>query len=90
MDLSTAQAKLDNGMYTSRDEFVADVRMIISNCYSYNGQASPVRKTGEAFEASFNTSEDIIFSRDQLIFCSLGTDRSHTESICGAHDPFTP
>nr|XP_018260330.1 transcription initiation factor TFIID subunit 2 [Kwoniella dejecticola CBS 10117]OBR82488.1 transcription initiation factor TFIID subunit 2 [Kwoniella dejecticola CBS 10117] len=55
MDLQTISAKLDNGMYTNRQEFVVDVKLIISNCYSYNvSPASPVRKAGEAFEKMFN------------------------------------
>ena len=55
MDLSTAQAKLDNGMYTDRQDFVADVRLIVHNCYTYNGSGTVVRKYGEAFEAFFDT-----------------------------------
>ncbi|OXC60064.1 hypothetical protein LQV05_005617 [Cryptococcus neoformans] len=56
MDLSTIRAKLDNGMYTSRQDFVSDIRLIISNCYTYNSTpTSPVRKAGEAFEKLFNT-----------------------------------
>ncbi len=54
MDLSTAQAKLDNGLYTNRQDLVSDVRLIISNCYTYNRVGSPVRRTGEVFEAEFD------------------------------------
>jgi type II secretory pathway component PulK len=53
MDLSTAQAKLDNGMYANRQDFVKDVRLITSNCFTYNPVASPVRRLGEAFESYF-------------------------------------
>ncbi|OCF35231.1 transcription initiation factor TFIID subunit 2 [Kwoniella heveanensis BCC8398] len=56
MDLATIRAKLDNGMYTSRQDFVADVRLIISNCMTYNiAPTSPVRRSGEAFERFFNS-----------------------------------
>lgn len=56
MDLSTIRAKLDNGMYTNRQDFVSDIRLIIANCYTYNATpTSPVRKAGEAFEKLFNT-----------------------------------
>ncbi|WWD20285.1 hypothetical protein CI109_104761 [Kwoniella shandongensis] len=55
MDLSTIRAKLDNGMYATRQEFVADIRLIIANCYKYNNApTSPVRKAGEAFERIFD------------------------------------
>ncbi|WVQ96010.1 hypothetical protein IAU59_003110 [Kwoniella sp. CBS 9459] len=56
MDLSTIRAKLDNGMYASRQDFVADVKLIISNCMTYNvAHTSPVRKSGEALEKFFNS-----------------------------------
>ncbi|KAK8849657.1 hypothetical protein IAR55_004992 [Kwoniella newhampshirensis] len=56
MDLSTVRAKLDNGMYATRQEFVADIRLIIANCYTYNvAPTSPVRKAGEAFEKVFDS-----------------------------------
>nr|XP_019043571.1 transcription initiation factor TFIID subunit 2 [Kwoniella bestiolae CBS 10118]OCF22501.1 transcription initiation factor TFIID subunit 2 [Kwoniella bestiolae CBS 10118] len=55
MDLQTISAKLDNGMYANRQEFVTDVRLIIANCYTYNTTpTSLVRKAGEAFEKMFN------------------------------------
>ncbi|WRT69673.1 uncharacterized protein IL334_006663 [Kwoniella shivajii] len=54
MDLKTISAKLDAGMYANRQEFVADVKLIIANCYTYNvTPSSPVRKAGEAFEKFF-------------------------------------
>nr|XP_019009377.1 transcription initiation factor TFIID subunit 2 [Kwoniella pini CBS 10737]OCF48158.1 transcription initiation factor TFIID subunit 2 [Kwoniella pini CBS 10737] len=56
MDLQTISAKLDNGMYANRQEFVVDVKLIISNCFTYNANtASPVRKAGEVFEKFFNS-----------------------------------
>ncbi|RXK36392.1 hypothetical protein M231_06358 [Tremella mesenterica] len=54
MDLSTIRARLDNGMYTKRTDFVEDVKLIISNCYTFNGKASPVGKVCQDFEAHFN------------------------------------
>lgn len=54
MDLATAKAKLDGGMYTSRQEFEEDIRLLIGNCYAYNPVSSPVRKAGESFEKYFN------------------------------------
>ncbi|WVQ79213.1 hypothetical protein IAT38_001309 [Cryptococcus sp. DSM 104549] len=56
MDLSTIRAKLDNGMYKTRQEFVGDVRLIISNCFAYNtAPMSVVRKQCELFEKAFNS-----------------------------------
>ncbi|WVQ77717.1 hypothetical protein IAR50_007407 [Cryptococcus sp. DSM 104548] len=56
MDLSTIRAKLDNGMYSNRQEFVEDVRLMINNCMAYNvSPQSVVRKAGEQFERFFNS-----------------------------------
>lgn len=55
MDLSTVQAKMDGGLYTSRKDFENDIRLLISNCHLYNPPGSSVRKAGEAFEKFFNS-----------------------------------
>jgi transcription initiation factor TFIID subunit 2 len=53
MDLSTARAKLDAGMYSSRQDFVKDVELIVSNCLLFNMDGSDVHRAGQAFEAAF-------------------------------------
>lgn len=65
MDLMSASAKFEGGQYATREEFEADIRLIISNCYLYNPVNSPVRKAGEAFEAMFNRSTST-WSEQQL------------------------
>ncbi|ORX37731.1 hypothetical protein BD324DRAFT_623057 [Kockovaella imperatae] len=55
MDLSTAKAKLDNGMYTGRTEFAADMRQIVQNCLTYNSPGTQVYKMGQQFESYFNS-----------------------------------
>ncbi|XP_055334348.1 transcription initiation factor TFIID subunit 1-like [Paramacrobiotus metropolitanus] len=37
MDLSTMRRKLNAGQYKSREDFLADVSLIVSNCATYNG-----------------------------------------------------
>lgn len=54
MDLSTVRAKFDTGAYASRQDFEADIRLLISNCYLYNPHGSAVRKAGEVLEKYFN------------------------------------
>lgn len=54
MDLYTVGTKLDRGVYTSRQEFVADVRLIIANCLLYNRSDSPIHAAALAFESYFN------------------------------------
>lgn len=36
MDLGTAKKKLETGEYHKADDFLADVRLIFTNCYKYN------------------------------------------------------
>lgn len=53
MDLSTAAAKLDSGLYMNREQFVDDMRLICRNCFLYNGPETPMYRAGKAFEAVF-------------------------------------
>lgn len=53
MDLSTVKKKLDAGAYGGAEEFAADIRLIFSNCYTYNGIDSDVSKLGKELEAIF-------------------------------------
>lgn len=83
MDLSTIRAKLDSGLYSTRKEFESDVRLLISNCYLYNPVASPVRKSGEAFEKYFNSGELRVCNLPELTF-SVVKDGEHAAiSKCG-------
>jgi len=54
MDLSTIKKKLDAGAYGSPEEFEADVRLMLQNCYLYNGAESDVAKIGRELEAVFD------------------------------------
>lgn len=55
MDLSTIQKNIDNDIYKTKDEFADDVRLIFSNCFTYNppehevvGMANRLKKVFEA------------------------------------------
>ncbi|KAI7819147.1 Bromodomain-containing protein [Gamsiella multidivaricata] len=54
MDLSTVERKLNSVEYESVDDFVADINLIFSNCYIYNGTESIVSKCASNLEAAFN------------------------------------
>jgi bromodomain-containing factor 1 len=66
MDFSTIERKLlasnpakpdpnpANPRYTSADEFVADVRLIFSNCVTFNGPEHVVTQQGKRVEAVFD------------------------------------
>jgi transcription initiation factor TFIID subunit 2 len=57
MDLGTIQAKFSSGMYKSRDDYAADVRLIVTNACTYNTAGSPMFQAAKAFEETFERSE---------------------------------
>lgn len=54
MDLMTMRKKLTNGNYASADDFHADFKLIIKNCYTFNPAATPVNEAGHALENFFD------------------------------------
>jgi hypothetical protein len=62
MDLGTVKKKLENREYATPDEFAADVRLIFSNCYLYNGPNTDVvamcKKVEQMFENKYASLPD--------------------------------
>lgn len=56
MDLSTISKKLDLNEYASAEAFMAEVRLMLNNCFTYNAPDSQVTKMGRNLEKYFNTS----------------------------------
>ncbi|KAL6121616.1 hypothetical protein NUSPORA_01444 [Nucleospora cyclopteri] len=54
MDLSTVRGKLDKKVYENSDQFLHDMKLIFSNCYTYNGETSPVSLIGKELEKTFD------------------------------------
>ena len=66
MDLSTVELKLQstnpskpdpnptNPRYYNTDEFIADVRLIFTNCLTFNGETHPVTQMGRTLEEMFD------------------------------------
>jgi bromodomain-containing factor 1 len=54
MDLGTIKSKIDSGAYAGADEYEADVRLMLSNCYLFNGVGSDIYNIGKQFEAFFD------------------------------------
>ncbi len=53
MDISTVKAKLEAGKYATAEDFEADVRLVIANCYTYNAPDSDVVNLCKAFVSLF-------------------------------------
>lgn len=54
MDLSTIQNKLTNGEYETANDFEKDIRLMFTNCYTFNPEGTPVNMMGHRLEAVFN------------------------------------
>ena len=54
MDFSTIANKLAAGSYSALDEWISDVRLVFSNCYTYNRPDNPVYSMGKNLEKSFD------------------------------------
>ncbi|KAH6659668.1 hypothetical protein BKA67DRAFT_652891 [Truncatella angustata] len=53
MDLETIKTKFDAEQYNEAEEFVADVRQIIDNCFDYWTDKDPMWAAGEKFQKTF-------------------------------------
>ena len=53
MDLSTIKDKMDRHEYSNEQEFLADIRQIFTNCYTYWPKGSPMWEACQKFEEHF-------------------------------------
>ncbi|KAL7789013.1 Bromodomain-containing protein [Trichoderma ceciliae] len=53
MDLSTVKQKMDQKQYSTEEEFLADVRQIFDNCFTYWKKGDPMWAAGERLQRTF-------------------------------------
>ncbi|KAK2592831.1 hypothetical protein QQS21_009469 [Conoideocrella luteorostrata] len=53
MDLGTMKSKMDRREYASEEEFVADMRQIFENCFTYWKKGDPMWLAGERLQKTF-------------------------------------
>lgn len=56
IDLHSMEQKLERGEYERPEQFIADVRLIIANCLSYNPNDSVYAMAANLLLRSFETS----------------------------------
>lgn len=54
MDLATIKKKLDVGEYSSADDFEADFRLMLDNCFKFNSVGTSIHDLGRRLERWFN------------------------------------
>lgn len=55
MDLSTVRKKLDLAEYNTAEDFEADVRLMLNNCFSFNTAGTDIYNLGKQLETLFNS-----------------------------------
>ncbi|GAO19899.1 hypothetical protein UVI_02033140 [Ustilaginoidea virens] len=53
MDLSTMKSKMDRREYTGEEDFLADMRQIFENCFTYWKRGDPMWLAGEKLQKTF-------------------------------------
>lgn len=53
MDLSTVKQKMDQRQYATDGDFLADVRQIFENCFTYWKKGDPMWAAGERLQRTF-------------------------------------
>ncbi|KAI9479594.1 hypothetical protein BDB00DRAFT_173553 [Zychaea mexicana] len=65
MDLSTVEKKLKDGEYKSVKDFETDVRLIFTNCYTFNGFEHPVSQNAMVLEKIVNKEVPALRKKEQ-------------------------
>lgn len=55
MDLRTISEKLESGKYTSLEQAESDIRLVFSNCFTYNGPHTVAYEQGKKLEKYYNS-----------------------------------
>ncbi|KAJ2490358.1 hypothetical protein IWW37_003243 [Coemansia sp. RSA 2050] len=82
MDLGTVKRKLEtpNG-YATAEQFEADVRLMLANCFAFNPPGTPVHVMGQSVEKAFDA---------EWIKCGLSSTSHHGSTAVTEAVPSTP
>jgi hypothetical protein len=71
MDLGTIGVKLKEGQYQNPTEFEADIRLIVENCYKFNGAEHPVsmwaKQSENKFDREWQLKKKLIFDNGKRL-----------------------
>lgn len=82
-DMSLIKRRLDNDEYASFDAFEADFRLMLNNCYIFNGETSAAGEVGKMLESEFE--REFEFIKNQMP--SASTSSSNKSAKRGSTGP---
>jgi len=53
MDFGTIESNLENNWYKSLEEFIADVKLVFTNCFTFNEEGNWAHKIGLKMQDEF-------------------------------------
>ncbi|KAF9409000.1 hypothetical protein BGZ94_002120, partial [Podila epigama] len=88
MDLSTIKSKLESGCYSGLSDFEDDVKLMISNCYTFNHIGSFVYNEGQTLEGVFEEEMKQIRGAKQpeVNLTIVETPKASSSSSSSSHD----
>ncbi|CAG8556475.1 5279_t:CDS:10, partial [Acaulospora colombiana] len=82
MDLGTVDTKLNNVEYGNVDAFIADVRLIFSNCILYNGPAHQYSIFAKELDNVFTNLVNLLGSKEEVLPKPVAESSSKASKTC--------
>ncbi|KAG2226887.1 hypothetical protein INT45_010166, partial [Circinella minor] len=93
MDLSTVEKKLKGGEYKRVKDFESDIRLIFTNCFTFNGFDHPVSQNAKVLEKVVNKEIPPLKKKEEQLLSQATTAGGLTGpsgSTSGSSNPSTP